>query len=182
MSEASDTAKLLKTKARRTFPIGKSVIEVSPFKPVVFFHRAKELKFQKALFGAMLESNDVDGAIFKACCEINEGVEWADKYFRSPRYKAWLADRMEEIEANAGLTVGYIAKKHKDNIDGTVKLTSSQLSSLEQLGERIWPKVTKVEARVEAVVPQAMDDLMKAKSEVDALEVKLREALKGQAA
>lgn len=178
MSEATEAVKRLKTKARRkVFAIGNSVVEVSPFKPIAFFHRAKELRFQNALINALKEAKSPDAAIEKACFDINESVEWANKYFSSPRYKRWLEDRTDEIEANSGLTVGFIQKRVKDTIDGVITPTPVQHAATELAAKRLWPEVTKTESRVEVTTPQAMDDLMKSKAEVDALETRLKAAL-----
>ena len=122
----------------------------------------------------------VDEAIASACADADLEFDWAKRHLRSRRYKEWVADRMAELEEMEGLTPAYIALKHKLNIEGEIKLNLSQQGSLSEIGDRIWPKVQKIEQRLEVQEGYSMDDLMQARKEVDALEQKLVDAKRGE--
>lgn len=179
---ASDVKSLTKefsTPARKLISSsdGRIIVDVSPLDRKAHFPRIEVLRFQhffKAYFPKILDGTlTADEAIAGACTDANVSQDFINRHLKSKSYKQWVADRMAELEASEGITPAYIAMKHKLNIEGEIKLSMSQQSSLGELGDRIWPKVQKIEQTVTEKQSYSMDDLKKAKDEVDDLEKRL---------
>lgn len=166
----------------RGAPHGYGVAEVSVLTGRVRLLRLPELRFLHYLRGYFegIEASDVSEgeAVRGAAGKAGVTEEWAGRYLKSKRYKAWVADRLAEVAIREGVTVEYLMKKHKANVEGAgPRLTMSQQKSLEELGERIWPKTSRVEHQVEAKDSRGMEEIAKVREEVDALETKLKEAV-----
>lgn len=182
MAEPQQLAREFSTKARALRAVGSVVLDKSPLTGETYILRARELRLQKALLRALDENEEPGAALARACFESGVTMTFAKSFFDSARYKRWIADRMEELEINERITPGFIAKKHLDNIEGRLSLTSQQLVSLQELSDRVWPKVQKVEMRMGKVEMTSMDDLLAARNDVDELEKKLIEAHREKAA
>lgn len=183
MNEAKVLAKEFSTPANPMVAVGnKLVASYSIFDKKIRFPPINGLKFEhmfkKYLPRIIKGELSVAEAIGNASLESGVPLEWLEKYFKGKRYKNWFKARWEELEVAEGVTPGYIIKKHHDNIEGRVKLSISQLNSLSELASfGILPKVQKVEHLVEEKGVASMDDLLKAKDEVTALEEKLKHAI-----
>lgn len=183
--EAEGLAKDFSTEARelRATNEGRTIVEPLLYDESTYFHQFKELKLQGKIREIIKQAIDfkrevnVEDAINQACEELNIKRDWADKYFASPRYKRWYADRMREIEDHSGLSIEYLAAKHKDNLEGRLKLTSSQLDSAKELGDRIWPKVSKIEHEISQKELTTLDELPDYEKKVAELEQKFRASL-----
>lgn len=179
MTEATALAKEFSTPARRIVHSadGKIVLDLSPLtRPHTL--KIQELRFQhyfRNYFEQVIEGKlDFEEALGQAAEDAQVSVGWADRYLRSGRYKRWLADRMAEWEVVLGITPKYIALLHKRNVEGKIKLTSTQQVSLSELGDRVWPKVQKVEHKVQEVEGYSMDELTTAQKDVEALEAQVK--------
>lgn len=183
--EADDLAKEFSTTARKLTAVqnGARILEPLIYDKATLVHRFQELKLQSKIRQIVKEAIDakkevdVNEAIQAACEELQVKRAWADKYFESNRYKRWYVDRMKEIEDHSGLSIEYLASKHKDNLEGRTKLTSSQLESAKELGDRIWPKVSKIEHEISQKEASTLDDLPDYQKKVDELEEKFKSAL-----
>lgn len=181
MSEAAQLAKEFSTPARKLIHSqdGTIIIDLSPIgKPHLL--KIQELRFQhyfRNFFEKVISGElSLEEAMARASADANVTLEWTEKYLKSGRYKRWLKDRINELEAALGITPKSIALKHLQNIDGKIKLNLSQQASLSELGDRVWPKVQKIEHQVKADETYSMDELAKARDEVDALEKRLAAA------
>jgi len=185
LEEAKALAEEFSTAARKLVPSpdGKTIFAPLLADKQLLDLRFKELQIQRAVKAALtaaLQSKvfiDPEEALTQACLETGIDREWARNYFASPRYKKWFVDRMEEISANLGLSIEYLALKHKQNIEGDIKLTSGQLESLKELGDRFWPKISRIEHQVETKQSTTLDDLPDFQRRVDELEEKLRSSI-----
>lgn len=183
--EAKKLAKDFETPSRTLTPVmgGTKIAEPLLYDKTTLFHQFRELKLQgtiKRLLKEAIEAKreiDINQAITDACNELEIKREWADKYFESNRYKKWYADRMKEIEDHSGLSIEYLASIHKDNLEGKKILTSSQLDSAKELGDRIWPKVSKIEHEISQKESTTLDDLPDYQKKVDELEEQFRKAI-----
>lgn len=183
--EAKVLAKEFSTPARELTAVqnGAKILEPLIYEDRTLFHQFRALKLQshiRLIIRQAIDAKrevDVADAIAQACQEIGVKREWADKYFESGRYKKWYADRMKEIEDHSGLSIEYLASAHKDNLEGRKKLTSSQLESAKELGDRIWPKVSKIEHEISQKDANTLDDLPDYQKKVDELEQKFKAAL-----
>lgn len=157
------------------------VVEISAITKDKTFLKLKELRFLHYLrpFFVDIESGNMtfDIAVEKASAEAGVELKWAKGYLSSSRYRRWMEDRVEEAAVRAGVTVEYLMSKHVANIEGRAKFSLSQLQSLDQLGERIWPKTQRIEHQVEAKDSRGMDEMMKVREDVEALERKLKQAI-----
>ena len=182
---AKELAQEFPTPARKLMAVetGRVILEPLLFEETLYRHKFDELRLQKALrdiFRAAAESKtvvSVDQAISDACSELGLKREWADKYFAGNRYKRWFADRLMELEANTGISVEYVALKHKQNIEGEIRLTSSQLESLAQIGDRLWPKVSKIEHQIERKEADSLDEMPDFEKKVNELQPQLQMAV-----
>lgn len=183
--EAKALAKEFSTPARELTSVmgGEKIAEPLLYDKTTLFHQFRELKLQgiiKRLLKEAIEAKkevNIDEAITEACHELEIKREWADKYFESARYKRWYADRMREIEDHSGLSIEYLASIHKDNLEGRKKLTSSQLDSAKELGDRIWPKVSRIEHEISQKENTTLDDLPDYQKKVDELEAQFRQVI-----
>lgn len=180
--EAKALAKEFSTPARELKSVqgGEKIAEPLLFEPTNYFHHFNELKLQSALrplLKAAIESKEMtsfEDLLTQACQDLNINKEWATKYFDSPRYKRWYADRMKEIEAHQGISIEYLAHKHKANLEGEIRLTSSQLDSAKELGDRFWPKISRIEHEISRKESVTLDDLPDYAKKVEELENKLK--------
>lgn len=162
---------------------GERIIEPLLFEPENYFHHFNELKLQSALrplLKAALESAeavDFKALLAEACMTCHVSQEWAERYFESKRYKKWYSDRMKEIEAHKGISVEYLAGKHKANLEGDIRLTSSQLESAKELGDRFWPKVSKIEHEISRKEDVTLDNMPDYEKKIAELEQKLKEGM-----
>ena len=182
---AKELAKEFSTPARKLTPVqnGRQILEPLVYQDKTLFHQFKELKLQSKIRSIMkqaLVANvevDLGLVIDQACMDLGISREWADKYFESNRYKSWVQDRTKEIEDHEGLSIEYLASKHKDNLEGRIKLTSSQLDSAKELGDRIWPKVSKIEHEISQKEAVTLDDMPDYQKKVEELEQKFKDAI-----
>lgn len=180
---SQDLSKKFSTPLTSYIPVGGGeVIEVSIKDKTIKRHWTKHLKFLDTFDRVLNETQDYDKALLAGVTEVGESPAWGEKLFKSKSFQEWSARISKQFEALIKLTPGYIASIHLDNIEGRIKLNSSQLASLEQVAKRKWAEVSKIEAKIEAVAPKMMDDYLKEKQNVEVLEAQLRDALKGQAA
>lgn len=186
--EADKLAKEFSTPARELKAIqqGNKILEPLLFEKEDYFHKFSELKLQSALKPLLkqaIESKqtfDFDQLVTEACQDLKLDPQWAIKYFKSPRYLKWYKDRVTEIEGHLGLSVEYLANKHKDNLEGRINLTSGQLDSAKELGDRIWPKVSKIEHEISQKEMTTLDDLPDYEKKVNDLEKRFRDSIPGQ--
>ena len=183
MNEAKILAKEFSTPANPLVAVGhKLVASYSYLDKKIRFPPVNGLKFEhtfkKYLPKIIKGELSVAEAIGNASLESGVSLDWLEKYFKGKRYKNWFKARWEELEIAEGVTPGYIIKKHHDNIEGKVKLSLSQLNSLSELASfGILPKVAKIEHTVEDKTASSMDELLKTRDEVNALEAKLKNAI-----
>lgn len=183
--EGHELAREFSTPSRKLVSVlhGDKIVEPLLFEKENYFHKFNELKLQSALRPLLKQAMDskqsfnFEDLVKQACQDLGLDNDWATRYFDSPRYKRWYADRVREIEAHLGLSVEYLASKHKDNLEGSLKLSSSQLESAKELGDRIWPKVSKIEHEISQKESTTLDDMPDFDKKVEEYEKKLKEAL-----
>jgi len=183
--KAKELVKEFSTPARQLTSVqnGRTILEPLIYEDRTLFHQFHELKLQsrirQILRSAMEAKIDVnlEDVIAQAAMDLGLSKTWVDKYFKSTRYQKWVADRMKEIEDHTGLSIEYLASKHKDNLEGTLKLTASQLDSAKELGDRIWPKVSKIEHEISQKEAVTLDDMPDYQKKVEELEQKFKEAM-----
>ena len=183
--KAEELAKEFSTPARQLTSVqnGRTILEPLIYEDKTLFHQFRELKLQsriRQILRQAIDSKvdvDLQDVITQACMDLGVSRSWADKYFKSTRYAKWVQDRTKEIEDHSGLSIEYLASKHKENLEGRIKLTSSQLDSAKELGDRIWPKVSKIEHEISQKEAVTLDDMPDYQKKVEELEQKFKEAL-----
>lgn len=182
MNEITQLAREFSTSHRKLRTLNsRTAVEVSPLTRKITFPTLNELRLQHHLgkFFDQIEKSDVsfEEGFARACASAQVSVTWATRHLKSKKYKRWEADRWSEVAAREGLTQGYLAEKIRKGIDGLVKYDDSQKFCIDQATRRVWPEVSKIEHEVTQKDASSMDELMKARDEVNELEKKLRDAV-----
>lgn len=182
MNEITQLAREFSTSHRKLRTLNsRTAVDVSPLTRKVTFPTLNELRLQHHLgkFFDQIEQSDVsfEEGFARACAAAQVTVKWATGHLKSKKYKRWEADRWQEVAAREGLTQGYLAEKIKRGIEGLVKYDDSQKFCIDQATRRVWPEVSKIEQKIIQEDASSMDELLKARDEVDDLEKKLRAAV-----
>lgn len=180
--EARILAKEFSTPARALSSIqnGARIAEPLIYVHRTLFHQLYELRFHskiKKLINEAIEAEelpDLDEIFQQACEEAHVTKEWADKYFTSSRYKAWVADRVREIQDHDDLTIPLLRNIELQSIRGEIKLTDGQHKSLERVEKRVWPEVTRQDIVISKKESNTLDDMPDYQKRVDDLEKKFK--------
>ena len=162
---------------------GAVVLEPLVYVHKTLFHRLYELRLHskiKALIQQAMEAQelpDLDEIFLQACKDASVNKEWAGEYFKSNRYKAWVADRMQEIQDQDDLTIPFLRSIELKSIRGEIKLASGQHQSLERMEKRVWPEVTRQDITISKKESVTLDELPDYEKRVEELEKKFREAI-----
>lgn len=183
--EAKALAKEFSTPARELTAIqqGTRIAEPLIYVHRTLFHQLYELRFHskiKKLINEAIEAEELpnlDEIFQQACDETKVTKEWADKYFQSARYKAWVKDRVREIQDHDDLTIPLLRNIELKSIRGEIKLTDGQHKSLERVEKRIWPEVTRQDITITKKESNTLDDMPDYNRKVEELEEKLKKSI-----
>lgn len=183
--EAKKLAKEFSTPARELTSVmgGTKIAEPLIYVHKTLFHQLYELRFHskiKKLINEAIEAEelpDLDEIFQQACDETKVTKEWADKYFQSRRYKAWVEDRVKEIKDHDDLTIPLLRNIELQSIRGEIKLTDGQHKSLERVEKRIWPEVTRQDITISKKETNTLDDMPDYQKKVEELEQKLKNSV-----
>lgn len=186
--KAEEMAREFSTPARklRVVQQGTKIIDPLLFSKENYTHRFNELRLLSKMRQFIQESIQAEKlispeeAIKNACMELGLDEVWADKFLGSPRYARWAEDRIKEIQDHLEISVPYLASKHRDNLEGTIKLTSSQLESAKELGDRFWPKTSRIEHQIEQKNSNTLDDLPDYQKKVEDLEKQMKDSINSE--
>lgn len=183
--EAKALAKEFSTPARQLTVVqgGRIIVEPLVYVHKSLFHQLYELRFHGRIKKLIQESMDADEIpdleeVFQqACDETKVTKEWAEEYFASGRYKAWVKDRVQEIQDHDDLTIPFLKRMELQSIRGEIKLTDSQHKSLDRVEKRVWPEVNRQDIVISKKESNTLDDMPDYQKKVDELEAKFRRSL-----
>lgn len=183
--EARELAREFSTPARQLTAVqgGVKIAEPLIYAHRTLFHQLYELRFHgriKKLISEAIEADelpDLEGIFQQACEETGVKREWADKYFESQRHRAWVKDRIREIQDHDDLTIPLLRGIELKSIRGEIKLTDGQHKSLERVEKRVWPEVTRQDIVISKKESNTLDDMPDYERKVQELEQRMRAAI-----
>lgn len=188
--EAAALAKEFSTPARKLLAVqqGTKIAEPLIYVHKTLFHQLYELRLHskiKRLINDAIEADelpDLELIFQQACEEASVTREWADAYFESQRYKAWVKDRVQEIQDHDDLTIPLLRNIELRSIRGEIKLTDGQHKSLDRVEKRVWPEVTRQDIVISKKESNTLDDMPDYQKRVDDLEERMKKAIPADAA
>lgn len=183
--EAEELAREFSTPSRKLTAVqhGRVILEPLLYVHKDLFHQLYELRLHgkiRTLIEEAMKADelpDLDEIFTQACKDSKVTEEWAEKYFKSQRYNAWVKDRIQEIQDHDDLTIPLLRNIELQSIRGEIKLTDGQHKSLDRVEKRIWPEVTRQDITISKKETNSLDDLPDYQKKVDELERKMRESL-----
>lgn len=141
----SEIVNRLNTAYRKVLIVGKDV-----FVPPIYSHRDRPYQFHvkqlRVLYYLAKNNNDLE----KACLEANVPVPYAKRFLKSPDYKAFAREALQDQAIQDGWTVRRLMIEIDKVYQGEVKKDDVQMDALKMMKDIIVPK--KMEAPTAAGV------------------------------